>query len=113
MRKYALRNEDGAIRGFTLTDNGDPIDESSQEWTAYIASLSNKTRASKRLVMNYLKGTGEWSQVKTLLDNNQDARDDWDTASYLDINDPTLNTMAQALGWDSTKLQTIFNAVAE
>jgi hypothetical protein len=46
------------------------------------------------------------------LDNNQDAREEWDAASELHIDDPTLLQMAQVLGWDATKIQLIFNEAA-
>ena len=81
--------------------------------TPYTPVAGNYSIASKLGVMRYLKDTGEWIQVKTLLSNNEDAKDEWDAASELHIDDPTLIAMSQALGWDSTKLQTIFNAVAE
>ena len=112
MIKYALRNDDNTIRGFTLRNNGDPIDEASQEWIDYLSRFSNYSTASKLSVMRYLKSTDEWSSVRSLLDNNQDAKEEWDAASELHIDDPTLLQMAQVLGWDATKIQLIFNEAA-
>ena len=72
----------------------------------------NYSVASKLSVMRYLKSTNEWTAVRTLLDNNQDAKEEWDAASELHIDDPTLLQMAQVLGWDQAKLQLIFNEAA-
>ena len=116
LRKYATRYN-GKIVGYVLSPNSEsdqePIDESSQEWIDYLNYVPDVSIASKLGVMRYLKGTGEWGQVKTLLSQNDDAKDEWDAASELHIDDPTLIAMAAALGWDSAKLQSIFNAVEQ
>ena len=115
-RKYPVRNN-GQIVGYVLKPNGEsdqePIDENSQEWLDFLNYVSDAKIASKLGVIRYLKGTNEWSQVKTLLSQNEDASEEWDAASELHIDDPTLLAMAQILGWDQEKLQSIFNAVAE
>ena len=107
---YVDRNENGDI----ITTYGLKQREG-QEWVEGAVPVSiagDYSIASKLSVMRYLKSTNEWSAVRSLLDNNQDAKEEWDAASELHIDDPTLLQMAQVLGWDQAKLQLIFNEAA-
>ena len=75
---------------------------------------------TKRKAMQQMKATltqedtsTMWLDLQVILSADQDAKDEWDLSSELDIADPVLIAMATALGLDSEGLQEFFVLASE
>lgn len=121
MSKYFVRDRQGNIIGWCAypADDTDqtPIDENSQEWLDYLASMENTVPS----VVSRFQALAALMQAG-LLDAVQAWADDTDTdplhrlafttATEFHRDSPTLAAGAAALGWSDAQLDALFIAAA-